>query len=98
MPRRPHFVRRLRSGDIVVRRHRLLKTQGIVLGFGGEDYSGFSRAWIRWDHPNTLPNPSLEAVDSLELLAEGIRDRRADRPVTGREARSETPARSRPKS
>jgi len=84
MARQPPFVRRLRSGDVVVRRHRLLKTHGIVVGFGGDDYSGFSQAWVRWDHPDTLPNPSLEVVNSLELLVDGT-------PVTG----PETPSRAR---
>ena len=59
---------KLRVGDLVIRRHRLLKTQGTVLRFDGEDENGASRAWIKWSHPNTLPNPSLEAVDDLELL------------------------------
>ena len=66
--RRPLIAPRLRVGDIVVRRHRLLKTRGIVLRFGTEDGNGASRAWIKWSHPNTLPNPSLESVDDLELV------------------------------
>jgi hypothetical protein len=24
--------------------------------------------WVKWSHPDTLPNPSLEAVDDLELV------------------------------
>ena len=66
--RRNHGTSRLHVGDVVVRRHRLLKTQGTVLRFDGEDENGGSRAWIRWSHPNTLPNPSLESVDDLELV------------------------------
>ncbi len=66
--RRPNVISKLRPGDLVVRRHRLLKTQGTVLRFDGEDENGGSRAWIKWSHPNTLPNPSLEAVDDLELV------------------------------
>jgi len=66
--RRTQVIARLRIGDTVVRRHRLLKTQGTVLRFDGEDDNGASRAWIRWSHPNTLPNPSLEPVDDLELV------------------------------
>jgi hypothetical protein len=54
----------------VIRRHRLLKTQGTVLRFDGEDENGASRAWVRWLHPSTLPNPSLEPVDDLELVEE----------------------------
>ena len=59
---------RLRVGDLVIRRHRLLKTRGTVMRFDGEDENGASRAWIRWNHPDTLPNPSLEPVDDLELV------------------------------
>ena len=66
--RRTRVLTKLRVGDLVIRRHRLLKTQGTVLRFDGEDENGASRAWIKWSHPNTLPNPSLEAVDDLELL------------------------------
>jgi hypothetical protein len=66
--RRTRVVNKLRVGDHVIRRHRLLKTQGIVLRFDGEDENGASRAWVKWSHPNTLPNPSLEAVDDLELI------------------------------
>jgi hypothetical protein len=62
------MVTRLRPGDVVIRRHRLLKTQGTILRFDGEDENGASRAWIKWSHPDTLPNPSLEAVDELELV------------------------------
>ena len=68
MPRRPLVTSKLRVGDLVVRRHRLLKTQGTVVRFDGEDDNGASRAWIKWQHPDTLPNPSLEAVDDLELV------------------------------
>jgi hypothetical protein len=68
MSRRFPAVTRLHVGDVVVRRHRLLKTQGTVLRFDGENENGGSRAWIRWSHPNTLPNPSLEAVDDLEAV------------------------------
>ena len=68
MSRRPHLTSKLQVGDVVVRRHRLLKTQGTVLRFDGEDDNGGSRAWIRWNHKDTLPNPSLEAVDDLELV------------------------------
>ena len=60
----------LKAGDLVIRRHRLLKTLGTVLRFDGEDEDGAARAWIRWSHPTTLPNPSLEPVDDLELVEE----------------------------
>lgn len=70
MSRRPLVVGRVRPGDTVVRRHRLLKTQGTVLRFDGEDENGASRVWVKWDHPNTLPNPSLEPVDDLTLVSD----------------------------
>ena len=59
---------RFKAGDRVIRRHRLLKTTGTVLRFDGEDENGASRVWVNWSHPTTLPNPSLEPVDDLELL------------------------------
>jgi hypothetical protein len=59
-----------KPGDLVIRRHRLLKTVGTVLRLGGADATGASRAWIRWSHPTTLPNPSLEPIDDLEVLEE----------------------------
>lgn len=61
---------RLRVGNVVIRRHRLLKTEGVLLSFDGVDENGGSRAWIRWNHATTLPNPSLEPVDDLELIPE----------------------------
>jgi hypothetical protein len=66
--RRTREIPRLKPGDLVIRRHRLLKTQGTVLRFDGEDDNGSPRAWVRWLHPTTLPNPSLELVDDLELV------------------------------
>jgi hypothetical protein len=66
--RRYRVMPKLKPGDIVVRCHRLLKTQGTVLRFDGEDENGTSRAWIRWDHPTTLPNPSLETIADVELV------------------------------
>jgi hypothetical protein len=63
-------MRRLRPGAVVIRRHRLLKTLGTVLRFDGEDKHGSSRAWIKWDHPTTLPNPSLESVDDVEEVVD----------------------------
>ena len=69
MARRPIVNARLNVGDVVVRRHRLIKTQGTVLRFDGEDADGQSRVWVRWNHPTTLPNPSRESVDTLECVA-----------------------------
>jgi hypothetical protein len=68
--RRTRVISRLKPGDVVIRRHRLLKTQGTVLRFDGEDENGASRAWVKWNHPTTLPNPSLEPVDDLEVVEE----------------------------
>jgi hypothetical protein len=82
MSRRPLVTPRLKPGDVVVRRHRLLKTRGVVLRFDGEDENGASRAWIRWDHPTTLPNPSRETVDDLELAAGGEAAGPAPSPVS----------------
>jgi hypothetical protein len=59
---------RLKPGDLVIRRHRLLKTPGVVLRFDGADENGIARVWIRWRHSTTLPNPSLEPVSDLEIL------------------------------
>ena len=58
----------LKPGDLVIRSHRLLKTRGTVVRFDGKDDTGVSRAWIKWSHPTTLPNPSLETVVELELI------------------------------
>lgn len=60
---------RLTIGDQVVRSHRLLKTQGTIVRVASERRGEARLVWIKWDHPNTLPNPSLEAVDDLELVA-----------------------------
>jgi hypothetical protein len=70
MTRRLSVKPRLRVGDVVIRRHRLLKTRGVVLSFDGEDENGGSRAWIRWSHATTLPNPRLERVDDLEVIGD----------------------------
>jgi hypothetical protein len=67
------MIPRIKAGDLVIRRHRLLKTRGTVLRFDGEDDNGASRVWVRWFHPTTLPNPSLEPVDDLEPLDDGGR-------------------------
>ena len=63
----------LKPGDLVIRSHRLLKTRGTVVRFDGKDDNGASRAWIKWSHPTTLPNPSLETVDELELIEDAYR-------------------------
>ena len=70
---------RLKPGDVVIRRHRLLKTHGTVVRYDGEDDHGASRAWICWDHATTLPNPSLETLDDVELVEGESRVIRSDR-------------------
>ena len=70
MFRRAQPIHRIQSGALVIRRHRLLKTRGTVIRFDGEDENGSSRVWIKWDHPTTLPNPSLESIDDVELVPE----------------------------
>ena len=82
MIRRFRTTPKLKPGDVVVRCHRLLKTQGIILRFDGEDENGASRAWIKWNHPTTLPNPSLETVDDVELVADEPSETAS--PVNGR--------------
>ncbi len=68
-PHRPRPAGPVRVGDQVVRRQRALKTRGVVRRQGAETVEGMARVWVRWEHPNTLPNPSLELVDDLEVIA-----------------------------
>ncbi len=65
---RPLAAGPVRVGDHVVRRHRLLKTRGVVRRPGLETVEGMPRVWVKWEHPDTLPNPSLEFVEELEVL------------------------------
>ena len=59
---------RLTVGDLVIRSHRLLKTQGVILRVESERRGEARLVWIKWDHPDTFPNPSLEASWDLELV------------------------------
>ena len=59
-----------RVGDLVIRNHRLLKTRGTVVRIGMPRSRGTQLVWVRWDHPHTLPNPSLEQSDTLEPITE----------------------------
>ena len=59
----------LKPGDIVIRRRRYLTTRGTILRLGQHHSNGAARAWVKWDHPTTLPNPSLEMVDDLDRAA-----------------------------
>jgi hypothetical protein len=56
----------LRVGDLVIRSHRLLRTRGTVVRVAMARTRGTQQVWVRWDHPHTLPNPSLEESDTLE--------------------------------
>jgi hypothetical protein len=60
----------LRVGDLVIRSHRLLKTRGTVVRIAVPRSRGTQQVWVKWDHPHTLPNPSLEPSDSLEGIPE----------------------------
>ena len=59
---------RLDVGDLVVRAHRLLKTQGVVVRIASARRGEARLVWVKWNHPDTLPNPSLEASWDLELV------------------------------
>ena len=59
---------RLGVGNLVVRAHRLLKTHGVVVRIASARRGEARLVWIKWDHPDTLPNPSLEASCDLELV------------------------------
>ena len=58
----------LRVGDVVVRSHHLLKTRGTVVRVAAQRRGEARQVWVKWDHPDTLPNPSLESADSLEVV------------------------------
>jgi hypothetical protein len=52
----------------VIRRHRLLKTRGTVVRVAAQRQGIAQQVWVKWDHSDTLPNPSLESADSLEAI------------------------------
>ncbi len=58
----------LRIGDLVIRSHRLLKTRGTIVRVALQRRGEVRQVWVKWLHSNTLPNPSLEAADNLELV------------------------------
>jgi hypothetical protein len=64
------------AGDIVIRSHRLLKTRGTIIRVAFQRRGQARRVWVKWHHVDTLPNPSLEAADTLEVV------QRADQPLT----------------
>jgi hypothetical protein len=59
----------LRVGDHVIRSHRLLRTTGTVIRIAAGRARGDQQVWVRWHHPHTLPNPSLEHSGSLEEVS-----------------------------
>ncbi len=58
----------LRVGDLVIRSHRLFKTRGTVVRVAVQRRGEARHVWVKWDHPDTLPNPSLESADSLKAV------------------------------
>jgi hypothetical protein len=66
----------LRAGDIVIRSHRLLKTRGTIVRVELVRRGEARQVWVKWDHRDTLPNPSLEAAETLEVV------QRPDQPLT----------------
>ena len=57
-----------RVGDLVIRSHRLFKTRGTVVRVAVQRRGEARQVWVKWDHPDTLPNPSLESADSLKAV------------------------------
>jgi hypothetical protein len=55
-------------GDLVMRSHRLLKTRGTIVRAASRSPGEARQVWVKWDHANTLPNPSREAADDLVLV------------------------------
>lgn len=60
----------LRVGDLVIRSHRFLKTRGTIVRAAWQRAGEARQVWVKWDHSDTLPNPSREAADDLELVTD----------------------------
>jgi hypothetical protein len=60
----------LHVGDLVIRSHRLLRTRGTVVRIATPGPRSREQVWVKWNHPHTLPNPSLEHSDTLETVTE----------------------------
>ena len=58
----------LRVGDLVIRSHRLLKTRGAIVRVAAQRRGEAPHVWVKWNHSDTLPNPSLEVADNLKLV------------------------------
>jgi hypothetical protein len=52
----------------VVRSNRLLKTVGEVVQITNGTRDGVRLLWVKWLHPTTMPNPSLELEDQLDRV------------------------------
>jgi hypothetical protein len=66
-------MRSLQIGDTVIRRSRVLRTQGEVVRITNGTRDGVRLVWVKWSHPTTLPNPSLELEDTLDRPVVGSR-------------------------
>jgi len=58
----------LRVGDLVIRSRRVLKTYGTIVRLAPQRPGESRQVWVKWAHSNTLPNPSREDADDLELV------------------------------
>lgn len=66
-------MRSLQIGETVVRRSRVLRTHGEVVEITKGTRDGVRLVWVKWSHPTTLPNPSLELEDTLDRPMAGDR-------------------------
>jgi hypothetical protein len=55
-------------GDLVIRIHRVFKTRGTIVRDVTRRPGEARQVWVKWDHDDTLPNPSREDADDLELV------------------------------
>ena len=76
---------RLKIGDLVIRNHRLLKTQGTIVRLAKLRRGEVQQVWIKWHHLHTLPNPSLEEADNIELV---VQPKDSPKPATRADPRS----------
>jgi hypothetical protein len=85
LSQREGFMAQLSVGDVVIRSHRLLKTVGTIVGAAPQRPGEPRRVWVKWNHSDTLPNPSREAADTLELVRQPDELPTAARVVRGEE-------------
>src|SRR5947208_15347149 len=67
-PQTEACMAQLRVGDLVIRSHRLLKTRGAIVRVAAQRRGEAPHVWVKWNHSDTLPNPSLEAADNLKSV------------------------------